>query len=160
MGKKVLSLIAIAVLIAACNNTVKEVETTESEKSMVAEVTFANLIENPAEFMDKDISIEGQVVHVCKHSGKKMFIVGEDPDIRLFISIGEELAKVPVELEGSIVRVSGHFNKAEAGKEADAEHKSEKVEGEEGEDCATEAAVAAQPVLAEFVLNYKEHTVK
>ena len=37
----------------------------------------------------------------------------------------------------------------------------EKVEvAAEGEDCETEAAVAAQPVLAQYVLQYKAHVEK
>ena len=38
---------------------------------------------------------------------KKMFIVGENPDVRLFIAAGENMPKFPMELLGSEVIVEG-----------------------------------------------------
>ncbi|MBN1386997.1 MAG: hypothetical protein JW965_01035 [Bacteroidales bacterium] len=153
--KKILGLAIIMALFAACGNTTGEKTAAEGSES-IEQVTFANLTENPDQYLGKEISLEGKVVHVCMHSGKKMYIVGEDPDIRLFISAGEELPKFPMDLLGSEISVTGVFQKIEAGAEMEKEH----AGAEEGEDCETEAAIAKQPVLADMMLNYKAHTVK
>jgi hypothetical protein len=172
MIKNVFGILAIAAIMLSCGNSTKE-KKSETEAAPLA-VEFNSLIENPAEYLDKDITIEGNVVHVCKHSGKKMFIVGENPDIRLFITAGEEVPVFPMELLGSTISVSGHLTMVEAGEKkgdgsGEGEHAEEGeqiVEPEkadvaaEGEDCETEAAVAAQPVLSEYVLHYKSHEVK
>ena len=164
MMKKIFGILMIAFLVASCANSTGE-KKSETEAAPVA-VEFASLIENPAGFLNKDITIEGSVVHVCKHSGKKMFIVGENPDIRLFISADDEVPVFPMELLGSTVSVKGHLAMvAEAAEEG--EHAEGSIEGmeeveltAEGEDCETEAAVAAQPVLANYVLHYKSHEEK
>jgi hypothetical protein len=58
-------------------------------------------------YMDQKIQIEGLVVHVCKHGGKKMFLVGEDPDVRVKIDASDEVSVFDAELEGSTVMVQG-----------------------------------------------------
>lgn len=69
---------------------------------------------NPSDFPDKapqmigqTVEIEGLVVHVCKHGGKKMFIVGENPDIRVKIDASDKVSVFDPELEGSSVKVKG-----------------------------------------------------
>ena len=68
----------------------------------------------PTDFPDKaetllgqKVEISGMVVHVCKHGGKKMFIVGDDPEIRVKIDASEEVTVFSVDLEGSTVLVQG-----------------------------------------------------
>ena len=56
--------------------------------------------------------MEGKVIHVCTETGKKMFIVGEDPDVRLFVAAGENISKFPMELLGSEIIVKGRIIKA------------------------------------------------
>ncbi len=179
MIKNLLGIIAIAALMVSCGSSAGD-KKTEAEAAPLA-VDFASLIENPAQYLDKDITIEGNVVHVCKHSGKKMFIVGENPDIRLFITAGDEVPVFPMELLGSSISVSGHLTLVEAGEKkgdgsGEGEHAGEVEQSEEageqmievekvdvaaeGEDCETEAAVAKQPVLSEYVLHYKSHETK
>ncbi len=173
MIKNVIGILAMAALMISCGNTTNEKKSDSDEAAV--KVEFASLIENPAEYLDKDITIEGNVVHVCQHSGKKMFIVGADPDIRLFITAGDEVPVFPMELLGSTLTVTGHLTLVEAGEKkgdgsGSGEHAEEagehKVEVEkanitaEGEDCETEAAVAKQPVLSEYVLHYKSRLEK
>jgi len=69
----------------------------------------------PSEFPDKaetyleqKVEIQGMVVHVCKHGGKKMFIVGDNPEIRVKIDASDEVSVFSSELEGSTVVVQGY----------------------------------------------------
>jgi hypothetical protein len=184
MIKKIFGLLLLSVVIASCGNSGTKVENGEATV-----VEFASLIENPVQFENTDITITGKVVHVCTHSGKKMFIVGENPDIRLFITAGEDIPQFPMELLGSEITVTGLLTVVEAGeKMGEGEHKdemgegehkegmdeavegehkegmAEEVEGEEvevaAEDCETEEAVAKQVALKDHVLQYKSHVVK
>ncbi|MDZ7737847.1 MAG: hypothetical protein U5K32_02015 [Bacteroidales bacterium] len=153
MMKRILGLMIIAAMFAACGNTTEE--KTAASGADATEMSFASITEDTDQYLNKEITVTGKVVHVCMHSGKKMYIVGEDPDIRLFVSAGEEVPKFPMELMGSEITVTGTLEKIETGAEMG---KEEAAAGEE--DCETEAAIAAQPVLADMVLNYKAHTVK
>jgi len=154
MIRRILGISMIAALLVSCGNTTED-KTTAEEPAAKAEVTFASLTENPDNYTGKEITVEGKVVHVCMHSGKKMYIVGEDPDIRLFVSAGDDVPKFPTELLGSEIKVTGMLEKIQKGEDMESEHS-----GEEGEDCETEAAMAKQPVLADMVLNYSAHVEK
>lgn len=128
MLKKVFILAFIALIMAACGNVSQEqseatAETTEVivEPGVIAIVDFPTKAES---LIGEEVFIEGTVVHVCKHGGKKMFIVGEeDPDIRVKITTtGEEVAAFLPELEGSYVKVKGIVNAIEVEVEEEVEH--------------------------------------
>ncbi len=172
MIRKLVSLLAITAVISACGNSGNKGTSDGEAASMgVTEVSFTALTENPDQFLDKDISLSGKVVHVCPHTGKKMFIVGDDPDLRLYITAGEEVPQFPQDLLGNEITVEGHLRRLAAGEQAMGEGEGMMGQGEgmmteegedmaEGEVCETEAAVAAQPVLADLVLEYKSHSLK
>lgn len=73
--------------------------------------TVALTPENFQEFavnnVGKEVEIQGMVVHVCKHGGKKLFIVGEDPEKRVKITTSDKVSVFQPELEGSTIMVKG-----------------------------------------------------
>ena len=74
------------------------------------EVTLLKPSEFPSKaesLLGQNVQIEGLVVHVCKHGGKKMYIVGDDPEIRVKIDASDEVTVFAVELEGNTVSVMG-----------------------------------------------------
>jgi len=171
MIRRIFSFVIIAAVLASCGNTGKKETSSSTEGSESgAMVEFASLIENPDNYIGKNITVEGKVVHVCTHSGKKLFIVGENPDVRLFISAGEDMPKFPMELLGSEVVVEGLITKAGGPAMASAEmHEAggEGMHAAEGagkpavsDTCETETALAAQTSLADIVMEYKSHSVK
>jgi hypothetical protein len=156
MIKRILSFVIIAAVISSCGNSGKKEVSSKAEGSENSvKVEFASLIENPDSYVGKNIVVEGKVVHVCTVSGKKMFIVGENPDVRLFVAAGENISKFPMELLGSEVTVEGLITKA-GGPVMD-EGGAKKMAGDS---CETETALAAQVSLADIVMEYKSHTVK
>lgn len=163
MVRKTIPFVLIAVILSSCGNTTKKEAAVKNEAPMEAvKVEFASLIENPENYVGKEISVQGKVVHVCTHSGKKMFITGENPDIRLFISAGEEMPKFPMELLGSEIVVEGTLTKADAAAMAEGEGmqaSAESVDITKGDTCETEKALAAQPVLSELMMVYNKHTL-
>lgn len=159
MIKKIFSALALTAILASCGTTgSKEAKVPEG----TSKVEFASLIANPGEFVGKPISVEGKVVHVCTHSGKKLFITGENPDIRLFIQAGEEMPKFPMDLLGSEIVVEGTLTSTAAAATpavAEAVHSGEGHQMATADTCETSKAMAAQPVLADMVMVYSKHSI-
>lgn len=107
MIKKVFLFAVIAVFFGACQNSSEQQQQTESENQEVAIITVEKFLTAPDSYVGKEIQIEGTTVHVCKNGGKRMFIIGEDPDERLQVKAGDEIPSFEVELEGSDVLVTG-----------------------------------------------------
>jgi len=171
MIRRIFSFLVIAAVLASCGNTGNKEASTKTEgQEAGVKVEFAALSASPDDYVGKNIVVEGKVVHVCTHSGKKLFIVGENPDVRLFISAGEDMPKFPMELLGSEVVVEGLITKAGGPAMASAEmHEAggEGMHAAEGagkpaasDTCETETALAAQTSLADIVMEYKSHSVK
>lgn len=162
MIRRFLSLVAIAVFMASCSNTGKK-EAAASGNQDAVKVEFTSLASNPDDYVGKNIKVEGKVVHVCMETGKKLFIVGENPDVRLYIQAGENMPKFPMELMGNTVEVEGVITRPMAAAMA-AEHKGMAMEGakkmEMSDSCETETALMGQTALADVMMEYKSHTVK
>lgn len=159
MIRKLLAFGIVAIILTSCGTSTNKnaSDNNNSSASPNEAVQFASLMENPDSYVGKTISVEGKVVHVCTMSGKKMFITGENPDVRLFISAGESIAKFPMDLLGSEIVVEGKIEKAAAGSMEEgmtAEHQMA------ADTCETEKALANQTVMADLMMIYTSHTVK
>jgi hypothetical protein len=169
MIRKILTLAITVLIVSSCGSK------TGSDKAV--KVEFASLIENPSNYIDKNIKVEGKVVMICPHSGKEMFIVGKDPAIMLKIASGENSPKFPPELMGSTISVEGRLEKAN-GAEKPSEEASDttmqkasccgdsaKMAMENADTtkkaavCETEAALAKQSSLSDLMMIYNKHEV-
>lgn len=158
MYKSLLVFVLISAMIISCNPGKKDVKASGDAPDASAKVEFAALTSNPDNYVGKTIAVEGKVVHVCTESGKKMFLVGENPDVRLFVAAGENISKFPMELLGSEITVEGVITKREAAK---TEVMGQKEHAEMAADsCETEKAMASQSTMADIIMEYKSHTVK
>lgn len=109
MMKKVLFVTVLSFVLFSCGNNPQKADTpVEAEKEAV-KLTISELLENPDKYVDQKIIVSGTVDHVCKNGGKKMFILGINPDNRLKITTGEDISVFEVDLEGSDVTVEGIF---------------------------------------------------
>jgi len=167
MIRRIFSLIFIAALFASCGNSGKKDGTSKEAVTVegVEMVKFESLAASPDNYVGRNIVVEGKVVHVCTVSGKKLFIVGENPDVRLFIAAGENMPKFPMDLLGSQVSVEGTISVAGGAPEASGEkHTAMMAEGAAkpmaSDTCETETALAKQSSLANIIMDYKSHTVK
>lgn len=106
MIKKFVLMAIVAVLFASCGST-PEKPKAEAEAIEILEITVDDFWATPDEFVGKELAVKGVVVHVCQHGGKRMFIAGANPDDRLQVKAGDEIAAFAVELEGSSVEVKG-----------------------------------------------------
>jgi len=163
MTRKLFALFILTLFIAACGNTGKKEASSKPEgTSDVIKVEFASLTDKPEDYIGKTISVTGKVVHVCMMSGKKMFITGDNPDIRLYVAAGEEMPKFPTELLGSEVEVEGTLTQQTAMSTVGGTgmHTGEgEGKGVTADSCETEKALAGQPVLSDLMMIYNKHAV-
>lgn len=105
MIKKVLGILAITTIMFSCGN--KEQKQEGNSEKEIALVTVDGVSADIQSFVDKEIHIKGTVNHVCKHGGKRMFIMGTDPEVAIKITPNDEIGIFEKELEGSNVIVTG-----------------------------------------------------
>lgn len=108
--KKLFLLFAASIFLFACGNqTGEKAKNEESATSEVKVMQAHDLLKQAADYVDKEVQVEGTVVHVCQHGGKRMFIKSEmdTTDTRLKITTGEDISAFKAEDEGSKVVVTG-----------------------------------------------------
>lgn len=105
MIKKVLGLLVVIAVMASCAS--KEQKSEQTNEQEITKLTVDEVAGDMLSHVDKEIVIKGIVNHVCSHGGKRMFIMGEDPDVAIKITPCEEIGVFEKELEGSHVMVTG-----------------------------------------------------
>lgn len=105
--KKYLSILAIiALFISACGSGEEAGETNDStEVAEVTEIPFIKIGQFDslaANYVDKEVQVKGIVDHVCKHGGKKLFLVDDEGDLHVD---GEE--RFSDSLMGNEITVTG-----------------------------------------------------
>ncbi len=113
---KKLSLILLLSLVAVyCGGgeTAKEnaAETIETALAPVA-ISIDTFEAEAGNLVDKLVTFEGTVSHVCRHGGKRMFLLGENPDNNLKVLAGGDITAFDVALEGSDVTVNGYVRES------------------------------------------------
>jgi len=118
MRKITIILLAVWVLaFAACNNTSNEDTAATSDTTAnikkdstnveITEVSFETLTDSLALVLtNRMVKIAGIVDHVCKHGGKRLFIVGSNPGERLKVEAGDN-PPFNAELVGTEIEVIG-----------------------------------------------------
>lgn len=114
MIRKFFALLVLFVFVFACGDkkgedqVVKEGVKKETVKTeVIIPLTVANFQEKAEDLIGKKVSVSGTVVHVCQHSGKRLFITDENPDVKIKIEAGKNIAKFEQELNGSDIKVIG-----------------------------------------------------
>ena len=105
--KKILFLAAALLTMAACNNKSAEQqragqeENVEAHASEVPVYKLDSLLKVADRMVDQTVTVRGFVTHTCKHSGKRCFIVGDDPNTSFRVEAGGEIGGFNRELTGS-----------------------------------------------------------
>lgn len=106
--RKIVFFAAILVALTACNNGQGEKKDAKnSENAETKVMTIDQFFEKGEELAGKTVNVQGQADHVCKHGGKRMFLVGSKPEYRLKITTGEDIPSFDVSYEGSSMLVTG-----------------------------------------------------
>ncbi len=104
MNKSIFLLLALSLLVSCGPGTKKN--GTESEQEIIP-LAVEEFLSDAGPFVDKNVNISGTVVHVCRHGGQRMFLVGENGEERIRITTGEDIAEFNIELEGESIEVKG-----------------------------------------------------
>ncbi len=99
MATRVIPVLLLLTLIVSCG--------TQSDQQKAVEVNVQALLDNAEQYVDKTVNVSGTVVHVCRHTGKRLFIVGENPEKRFKVVTGPNMSSFDVALEGSDVTIEG-----------------------------------------------------
>lgn len=108
----------LIVFITACsseptkNTEVAKTEITKTEKTDVQKqesmkIEVEEYLADPEQYIGKELLLTGTVVHVCKHDGKKLFIIGKDPEKRVKFTTGKDMPSFDIKWEGSKIEISG-----------------------------------------------------
>jgi hypothetical protein len=98
MGKVYLATLIVLVGLISCKNQ-KSAQTPE------AVIPVADVLERAPEFTNQLVQVEGMVVHVCRESGKRLFM-GEE---RFKVLASDKIGKFDVTLEGSDIAAIGYI---------------------------------------------------
>lgn len=108
---KLIKTLAIMALCAgsftACNSTAKQDNQTET--AAVEELTVDQIWENPDSFVGKEITVTGVCSHLCKHGGRKAFLMPSNGTTPLrcdaspaFGSFAKETIRQPLAVTGKL----------------------------------------------------------
>lgn len=146
--KQVFILAAAILLITACNKTQSDqagnADANATQVESTSKVyTLDELLNNAGELLGETVTVRGSVTHTCKHSGKRCFIVGEDPNLTMRVEAKGEIGGFNRELVGSELAITGIVQERRLSKEyIDQQEKeiNEKAAQEDGsaETCAAE----------------------
>lgn len=145
MIKKLLFIALVALSFTSCSNKASQ----EASEDQDLAVAVDSLLANPDNYVDKDVTIEGVVSHLCAHGGRKAFILGSDENTMIRCDATPEMGGAfPKEVIHTVIRVKGKFVEErldEAGlRELEAQHAQmvDRVAEKDGEEAAQQAAVA------------------
>ncbi len=106
MTKRLFPLLMIILFaIVACNQGTKE--TASKTKNDTTRLKVLTFVKQADSCINKPVIIEGTVLHLCKHGGKRMFLVDGADSISVEVTTGPNIAKFDDALIGSRVRVYG-----------------------------------------------------
>jgi len=125
--KKLSFLVLLSIILFSANTMIAQdnMKAKQADNAASVVITPETFQEYAATNVGKQVEVKGMVVHVCKHGGKKMFIIGEDPEKRVKITASDKVNVFEPELEGSTVMVQGIIDPIEEEEVPEAEKTAE-----------------------------------
>ena len=84
-----------------------------------------NLLADAEKLTGGKVTVEGVCTHICRHGGRKIFLMGTDDTQVIRIEAGEKIGSFKPECENNVVRVTGTL--VEAGCSAEHQARGESV---------------------------------
>ena len=104
MNKSIILLFALTLMVSCGQGRSKTQNVADQE---LKPVTVSEIISDAGPLVDEAVMIRGTVVHVCRHGGQRLFIIGDEGEDRVRITTGEDIAEFDVALEGETIEVNG-----------------------------------------------------
>lgn len=110
--------------------------------SEVSVYKLDSLLKVADRLVDQTVTVRGFVTHTCKHSGKRCFIVGDDPNASFRVEAGGEIGGFNRELTGSELAITGIVRERRLTKEYIDQYEEEVNEKKHKEDGSAETCQA------------------
>jgi hypothetical protein len=104
--KNLFILLVIAAVLVGSNSGCKN-QTNSTDANANLTLTVDSFLASPELWAGKEVVIAGTVSHVCKHSGKKLFLFSADPEKTVKVNAGGNFATFDIKYEGSDVEITG-----------------------------------------------------
>ena len=100
-------LLSGALMLTSCGNrnTSKQNQTEQTEEVAVAEVD--DILNQASELAGKEVEVEGICTHICKHGGRKVFLMGSSDKVMIRVEAGEKIGAFAPECVNNLVRIKG-----------------------------------------------------
>lgn len=158
-----------ALAITGCSNK------SSSETAEADTVTVDSILANPDSYVGQTVTIEGVVSHLCKHGGRKAFLLGSDENSMIRCDATAEMGNVfPQETIHQPLRVTGVVMESRLDEntirqlEQDRQGQLERIAEQQGEEeaanyqnaptgCETERKVAGQENVETFAAQMADY---
>lgn len=113
MKRKLLTAVIISALMTGCGwgtsskKGKNDEATTKTEQTQASVYTLDSLLMNAAELADDTVTVVGYMTHTCKFSGRRCFIIGEDPNTTFRVEAKGKIGGFNRELIGSKLAIKG-----------------------------------------------------
>lgn len=107
--KKVTFIFVLSTLLLSlnsCQNKNKN-KNTEDQQTETATLSVDELLDKAESLTDKTVTVEGVCTHICKHGGRKIFLMGSDDTKNIRIESTEQTGAFKQECVNSMVSVTG-----------------------------------------------------
>ena len=129
--KKLAFISLLALVLFSCGNQKKQKQDVAEEPKEAVVLTIDELYKNASNLEDKEVTVKGTVMHVCKQGGGRCFLMGTNEDINIRVEAGEKIGAFDQEQMGSDLEIIGVFKMVKTEAEA---HNPGKEHGEHGEE--------------------------
>lgn len=171
--KKNIVLWAISALVAMAATSCSSKSNSEATDSET--VTVDSILANPEAYVGKTVTVEGVVSHLCKHGGRKAFLLGSDDNTMIRCDATAEMGNVfPQETIHQPLRVTGTVVESRLDEaairemEAARQGQVERIAEQQGEEdaanfantlagCETERKAAGQAELETFTAQMADY---
>lgn len=114
------ALFAAALTLASCggnctngncnsDNTTPGATAINTASNTTSAIEVDALLGDAAELTDKEVTVEGICTHICRHGGKKIFLMGSDDTQVIRIEAGEAIGAFDAGCVNNVVRVKGRL---------------------------------------------------
>ncbi len=106
--KKIFFLSVIIAFVCINNSGCKNRDQQNADSTKVSNVmTVDSFLIAPDKWEGKEIVLTGTISHICKHSGKKLFLFSNNPEKTVKINAGGDFSTFDIKQEGLDVELTG-----------------------------------------------------
>ncbi|MDL2290013.1 hypothetical protein LJB95_01235 [Paludibacteraceae bacterium OttesenSCG-928-F17] len=155
--------LGIMIIFSSCGKKKAAEQNNESTVQQSVNIDVDQLLADAEELVDQSVSIEGVCTHICKHGGRKIFLMGSD-DTKTIRIEGGEVGKFDARCVNNMVEVTGKVREQRIDEtylqqwEARIEEETAEKHGEGEEGCSTEKKARNETgnSTTERIANFRE----